>query len=113
VFCFAAGKTLLEVLQGLRWLREGLDVHVVCTDYVKMVASYLIYSQLNNTLTKDAATSPEGGTTTAPKGKVHFHVYNFDNMGMPEVKRAVEELSAKAKDGNLCVLLDEARFSTG
>ncbi|XP_025092362.1 uncharacterized protein LOC112562948 isoform X2 [Pomacea canaliculata] len=93
------GKTVVLVLAGLRWLREGHDVHVVSTWRESRVASYLIQQQLLRTLTA------HGDVPQRPR--VVRHGYNISSR--QSLDEAVSHLSAMATDDRcLYVLADEA-----
>nr|KAG5688071.1 hypothetical protein BaRGS_007116 [Batillaria attramentaria] len=94
------GKTLLLVLKGLRWLRQGHDVHVVCVFLRSLVACLLIYHQLRRTLLQDS-------TTPATAGTVHFHQFDL-SKGEDSLRAALNTLTSSARDGHLYVIMDEA-----
>nr|KAG5688051.1 hypothetical protein BaRGS_017805 [Batillaria attramentaria] len=94
------GKTLLLVLKGLRWLRQGHDVHVVCVFLRSLVACLLIYHQLRRTLLQDP-------TTPATAGTVHFHQFDL-SKGEDSLRAALNTLTSSARDGHLYVIMDEA-----
>nr|KAG5688055.1 hypothetical protein BaRGS_017809 [Batillaria attramentaria] len=105
------GKTLLLVLKGLRWLRQGHDVHVVSWYFGTLAASRLIYHMLQMSLKDD----PSNSTT----GYLHFHQYDID-IHEEDVETAVKELTDAATtckeekgEEKLFVLIDEAKFSYG
>ena len=99
------GKTVVLVMVGLQWLRQGHDVHVVCTLYECIAVCRLIYHQLTMTLRADPTTPPTAGT-------VHFHLFDLLYSGDREVGRAVTTLVAASRGQQLHVLIDEATFST-
>jgi hypothetical protein len=66
-----AGKTILLVLQALRWLRQG-DVHVISVYRANtLAASRLVERQLKETIAADV-TSP-----SSSYGNVIFHSYDL------------------------------------
>ncbi len=99
--CFLhTGKTILLVLQGLRWARQGRDVNVVSIDPDTLAASLMVQHQLQVTLSADSTTSPTPGT-------VRLHQYDF-RRHKSDVNRAVKDLLSVVKGDTLCVLVDEA-----
>ena len=112
------GKTILLVLMGLKWLREGHDVHVFSPYPENRGASYMIRHQLQMTLRESTTVIGQGLAVPAghqAPGDVKLHRYDFYN-GEAEVVKAVQELSAAAAasaTGTLCVLFDEAGFGKG
>ena len=99
--CFLhTGKTILLVLQGLRWARQGRDVDVVSIDPDTLAASLMVQHQLQVTLSADSTTSPTPGT-------VRFHQYDF-LRNESDVYRAVKDLLSVVQGDTLCVLVDEA-----
>ena len=99
--CFLhTGKTILLVLQGLRWARQGRDVDVVSIDPDTLAASLMIQHQLQVTLSADSTTSPTPGT-------VRLHQYDF-RRHQSDVNRAVKDLLSVVQGDTLCVLVDEA-----
>ena len=103
-FFLSIGKTIMLVLQGLRWLRQGYNVHVVSTRHGAMAASLMIQHQLQMTLRGEETTaSPSPGT-------VVFHSYDFYDSDA-DVNRAVFDLVSVSSSGEtMCVLLDEIQF---
>ena len=98
--CFLhTGKTILLVLQGLRWARQGRDVDVVSIGPDTLAASHMIQHQLQMTLSADSMTSPTPGT-------VRLHQYDFSRQS--DVDRAVRDLLSLVQHDTLCVLVDEA-----
>ena len=99
--CFLhTGKTILLVLQGLRWARQGRNVDVVSIDPDTLAASLMIQHQLQVTLSADSTTSPTPGT-------VRLHQYDFRGHES-DVDRAVKDLLSVVQGDTLCVLVDEA-----
>lgn len=94
------GKTVVLVLMGLQWLREGHDVHVVSTWRESRAVSYLIEKQLNHTLAAGGRTEGEG------EGKVYRHDYDLVDKDTPVC--AATELATHATNGSLYVIADEA-----
>ena len=99
--CFLhTGKTILLVLQGLRWARQGRDVDVVSIDPNTLAASLMIQHQLQVTLSADSTTSLTPGT-------VRLRQYDFLRHES-DVDRAVKDLLSVVQGDTLCVLVDEA-----
>ena len=99
--CFLhTGKTILLVLQGLRWARQGRDVNVVSIHPDTLAASLMVQHQLQVTLSADSTTSPTPGT-------VRLHQYDF-RRHQSDVDRAVKDLLSVVQGDTLCVLVDEA-----
>ena len=86
------------VLQGLKWARQGHDVHVVSLHPHSLAANVMIQHQLQKTLSADPTTSPTPGT-------VRLHKYNI-NSGS-DLDRVVSDLLSGVRHGTLCVLMDE------
>ena len=104
--CFLhTGKTILLVLQGLRWARRGRDVNVVSISPKTLAASLMIQHQLQVTLSADSTTSPTPGT-------VRLHQYDF-LRNESDVDRAVKDLLSVVQGDTLCVLVDEASDFVG
>ncbi|XP_070203009.1 uncharacterized protein [Littorina saxatilis] len=98
------GKTVVLVLQGLRWLRDGNDVHVISTLYDTRAVSTSITQQLGMSLSA-------GPTPSLTPGSVSYHRYNFWNREA-DVEQAVTDLLECVKNGHLHVLIDEASFDS-
>ncbi|XP_070203697.1 uncharacterized protein [Littorina saxatilis] len=98
------GKTVVLVLQGVRWLRQGHDVHVISTGHVTQAVSTSITQQLKMSLSA-------GPTPNLTQGSVSYHQYDFINRE-EDVEQAVTDLVACMKNGHLHVLLDEAFFDS-
>ncbi|XP_070206605.1 uncharacterized protein [Littorina saxatilis] len=98
------GKTVVLVLQGFRWLLQGHDVQVVSTDYDSRAASRMVAGQLEMALSADPTPPPTPGAVV----RHHNDFFNSD----ADVQQAVTDLLAQVKDGQLHVLLDEARFDS-
>ncbi|XP_070202836.1 uncharacterized protein [Littorina saxatilis] len=98
------GKTVVLVLQGVRWLRQGHDVHVLSTRHTTRSVSTSITQQLGMSLRA-------GPTPSMTPGSVSFHQYDFFNRE-EDVDKAVTDLVACIKIGHLHVLVDEAVFSS-
>ena len=99
--CFLnTGKTILLVLQGLRWARQGRNVDVVSIDPDTLAASLMIQHQLQVTLSADSTTSPTPGT-------VRLRQYDFGRQES-DVDSAVTDLLSVVQGDTLCVLVDEA-----
>ena len=99
--CFLhTGKTILLVLQGLRWARQGRDVDVVSIEPDTLAASLMVQHQLQVTLSADSTTSPTLGT-------VRLHQYDF-LRNKSDVDRAVKDLLSVVQGDTLCVLVDGA-----
>ncbi len=104
--CFLhTGKTILLVLQGLRWARQGRNVDVVSIEPDTLAASLMVQHQLQVTLSADSTTSPTPGT-------VRLHQYDF-RRHESDVDRAVKDLLSVVQGDTLCVLVDEASDSFG
>jgi hypothetical protein len=105
-----AGKTLMLVLQGLRWLREGLDVDIISTELVTYAVALMIERQLKITIKNDPKSED------APKpGKVRLHRFVFTNSFINQlqdkvVEQAAAEVANGARHGKLCLLMDESGF---
>ncbi|XP_070202895.1 uncharacterized protein [Littorina saxatilis] len=98
------GKTVVLVLQGVRWLRQGHDVHVLSTWDATRAVSTSIKQQLEMSLSA-------GPTPSLTPGSVSYHRY--DILGREaDVEQAVNDLLACVKNGHLHVLLDEAFFDS-
>ncbi|XP_070203098.1 uncharacterized protein [Littorina saxatilis] len=98
------GKTVVLVLQGVRWLRQGHDVHVLSTEPATQAVSTSITQQLKMSLSA-------GPTPNLTPGSVSYHKYDFWNRE-EDVEQAVTDLVACMKNGHLHVLLDEAFFDS-
>ncbi|XP_070183249.1 uncharacterized protein [Littorina saxatilis] len=98
------GKTVVLVLQGVRWLRQGHDVHVLSTRYATRAVSTSIKQQLEMSLSA-------GPTPSLTPGSVSYHRYNFWDREA-DVEQAVTDLLACVKNGHLHVLIDEASFDS-
>ncbi|XP_070203614.1 uncharacterized protein [Littorina saxatilis] len=98
------GKTVVLVLQGVRWLRQGHDVHVLSTRYNTRAVSTSIKQQLEMSLSA-------GPTPSLTPGSVSYHRYNFWDREA-DVEKAVTDLVACVKNGHLHVLIDEASFDS-
>ncbi|XP_070199041.1 uncharacterized protein [Littorina saxatilis] len=98
------GKTVVLVLQGVRWLRQGHDVHVISTRYATRAVSTSITQQLEMSLSA-------GPTPSLTPGSVSYHLYDiFNREG--DVDQAVTDLVASVKNGHLHVLIDEVSFDS-
>ncbi|XP_070184515.1 uncharacterized protein [Littorina saxatilis] len=103
IVCFSTGKTVVLVLQGVRWLRQGHDVHVISTRYTTRAVSTSIKQQLEMSLS--------AGPTPLTPGSVSYHLYDiFNREG--DVDQAVTDLVASVKNGHLHVLIDEVSFDS-
>ncbi|XP_070203156.1 uncharacterized protein [Littorina saxatilis] len=98
------GKTVVLVLQGVRWLRQGHDVHVLSTWHPTRAVSTSITQQLEMSLSA-------GQTPSLTPGSVSYHTYDFWNRE-EDVDQAVTDLLACVNNDHLYVLLDEASFAT-
>ncbi|XP_070206328.1 uncharacterized protein [Littorina saxatilis] len=96
------GKTVVMELQGLRWLLEGRNVHLVSTSRTSRAINIHIEHQLNMMV------SDHGSQTRTP-GSVHRHEYDFYQE--TDYPTAVGELLACVKNGTLHILMDEANFT--
>ncbi|KAK7098181.1 uncharacterized protein [Littorina saxatilis] len=98
------GKTVVLVLQGVRWLRQGHDVHVISTLDTTRAVSTSIKQQLQMSLSA-------GPTPSLTPGSVSYHLYDiFNREG--DVDQAVTDLVACVKNGQLHVLIDEVSFDS-
>ncbi|XP_070200866.1 uncharacterized protein [Littorina saxatilis] len=98
------GKTVVLVLQGVRWLRQGHDVHVISTLYTTRAVSTSIKQQLQMSLSA-------GPTPSLTPGSVSYHLYDiFNRKG--DVDQAVTDLVACVNNGHLHVLIDEVSFDS-
>ncbi|XP_070199091.1 uncharacterized protein [Littorina saxatilis] len=98
------GKTVVLVLQGVRWLRQGHDVHVISTQDNTRAVSTSIKQQLEMSLSA-------GPTPSLTPGSVSYHLYDiFNREG--DVDQAVTDLVASVKNGHLHVLIDEVSFDS-
>ena len=93
---------MVLVLQGLRWLLQGHDVHVVSTRSATLASSVMIQHQLQMTLKAD-------GKAHRDAGAVRLHRYDL-YVSEADVDAAVRDLSAAVKEGHLHVIVDEASF---
>ncbi|XP_070199111.1 uncharacterized protein [Littorina saxatilis] len=104
IVCVPTGKTVVLVLQGVRWLRQGHDVHVISTGYNTRAVSTSIKQQLEMSLNA----SP---TPSLTPGSVSYHIYDIWNRE-GDVDQAVTDLVACVKNGHLHVLIDEVSFDS-
>ncbi|XP_070200871.1 uncharacterized protein [Littorina saxatilis] len=98
------GKTVVLVLQGVRWLRQGHDVHVISTRPNTRAVSTSIKQQLEMSLSA-------GPTPSLTPGSVSYHLYDIWNRE-GDVDQAVTDLVACVKNGHLHVLIDEMSFDS-
>ncbi|XP_070188639.1 uncharacterized protein [Littorina saxatilis] len=85
------GKTVMLILQGEQWLKDGHDVHVVSMYDESLAASlFMIHSLRAKCQTKGH--------------KVHLHEHQ---LGTEDIDEAVDKLAACAQDGHLYVIVDE------
>ncbi|KAK7098151.1 hypothetical protein V1264_002509 [Littorina saxatilis] len=98
------GKTVVLVLQGVRWLRLGHDVHVISTQYTSRAVSTSIKQQLEMSLSA-------GPTPSLTPGIVSYHIYDFWKRE-GDVDQAVTDLVACVNNGQLHVLIDEVSFDS-
>ena len=96
------GKTVMLVLMGMRWLREGCDVHVVSTRPDCLAASRVIQHQLELT-----ACITQGDSSVP---SVHFHSYDMYKCEA-DLDRAISDLKTVSQCRQLRVLMDEAKFT--
>ncbi|XP_070203224.1 uncharacterized protein [Littorina saxatilis] len=103
----AHSKTVVLVLQGIRWLRDGHDVRVISTGNNTRAISTSITQQLEMSLSA-------GPTPSLTPGCVSFHQYNFWDRkdGEENVEQAVTDLLVWVKNGHLHALIDEASFDS-
>ncbi|KAK7098141.1 hypothetical protein V1264_002501 [Littorina saxatilis] len=104
IVCVPTGKTVVLVLQGVRWLRQGHDVHVISTQYTTRAVSTSIKQQLEMSLSA-------GPTPSLTPGSVSYHLYDFWNRE-GDVDQAVTDLVACVNNGQLHVLIDEVSFDS-
>ncbi|XP_070207989.1 uncharacterized protein [Littorina saxatilis] len=98
------GKTVVLVLMGLRWLLQGMDVHLLSSSTSTPAISYYTKQQLEETLKQDPNFS-------ASTGRVYGYRCNFfDDNYINSVEHAVQYLLRNMRNGTLCVLIDEASF---
>jgi hypothetical protein len=97
---FLSGKTILLALQGLRWLAQGHDVHVVSTWLGALAASVQLEHQLQLTQAADSSRY---------RGTVFFHHYDFYSNSA-DVDRAVRELTSAVRGKDMYILIDEANL---
>ena len=90
------GKSLMLLLKGSEWLRDGNHVNVVCIRRDSRAASALVLRQL------EEAAGP------ADRQRLHGHDFDLDGGGDGELERAVTTLSQAASGGELFLLVDEA-----
>lgn len=91
------GKSIVLVLKGVQWLKEGEDVHVVSTFSNSLAVSSLIHHQMSLTI----KASEEQGV-----GKPHLHNFQFfEDEG--QVELAVETMVAAAEKQRVNILVDE------
>ena len=96
--CFLhTGKTILLVLQGLRWARQGRNVDVVSIEPDTLAASLMVQHQLQVTLSADSTTSPTPGT-------VRLHQYDL-RRHESDVDRAVKDLLSVVQGDTLLSLI--------
>ena len=96
------GKTVVLVLKGLQWLRQGRTVHVVSGDGGSRSISFLIEAALRaEARRQDTAAGPPA---SASGGMVQRHQLDY----ISRVAAAVDELASLAWDGQLFVIMDES-----
>ena len=93
------GKTLVMVLKGCQWLKQGLDVQVLVARKDGRAVSFLIEEQLRQVLDSSDPVAAGGA-------RVRRHVYDF-HKNSDDVQKAVDEMTAHARDGELYVIADE------
>ncbi|XP_070184409.1 uncharacterized protein [Littorina saxatilis] len=98
------GKTVVLILQGLQWLLQGQDVHLISTEYTTRAASFMIREQLQLSLTADL-------TPSLTPGSIFFNQYNF-HSSEADLEHAISDLLANVKNGRLYILLDEVSFDS-
>jgi RecG-like helicase len=94
-----AGKTLMLILQGLRWLREGRHVLIIAPTDVPQPYAEQIVQQFH-------AMMPSS------EGPPALSIYYFDLDDENMVTRALTELTnlAKSHGNQLYILMDEVVF---
>nr|KAG5693585.1 hypothetical protein BaRGS_011710 [Batillaria attramentaria] len=100
------GKTLMLVVSALEWLRDPLDlhIHILVSSAKAVAASHYIQQQLQVTareiIGEDAA------------GRVHVTEADLADKNGAEldsvVEKAVDILAMTARDGQICLIVDEA-----
>ncbi|KAK7094229.1 hypothetical protein V1264_007878 [Littorina saxatilis] len=98
------GKTVMLVLQGLRWLLQGHTVHVVSTAYTARAVNTMIKEQIQMTKEKHPKSDPGHGA-------IIYHQYDFWNSD-EDVEQALTELCEAEENGQLYVIMDEAYFGS-
>jgi hypothetical protein len=106
VLFFIAGKTLMLILQGLRWLCEGH--HVFVLDFISPTAKWPFAEQIVHQL---RALMNERNGDASPA--VSLYSCDLAKGKDSEVTRAVKKLTkfAEAHGSQLCILMDECGFS--
>lgn len=92
------GKSVVLLWRCLKWLKLGHEVHIVSTGRWSRAACSMLYHLLLQ-MTKwklNELIKPD---------KLYQHQYDFENK--EEVKKALGDMSLKAKEGFLYVIADE------
>lgn len=87
------GKTVVLVLKGLQWLKQGKTVHVVSGDGGSRSISFLIEAALLETCRSSEST-----------GTVQRHRFDY----ISNAAAAVDTLTSLAHNGQLFVIMDES-----
>lgn len=96
------GKTVALVLHGLNCLQRGCDVYVVSVWSKSKAASFLIETQIQNTMA--TWTAEQASTRGANVTRLE---YDFANSNA-EFKGAIETLTTAGQTGGqMCILADE------
>ena len=96
------GKTVVLVLKGLQWLRQGRTVHVVSGDGGSRSISFLIEASLRAEAQRQGTAA--GPPASASGGAVQHHRLDY----ISRVGAAVDELASLVEDGQLFVIMDES-----
>lgn len=102
------GKSIMLYLQGMQWLHEGKDVHVVSIQDNSRAASILMEHLLTQNLRPAVPDTGDDALRAvyADVPKVYRHAFNFDSH-KGDVDSAVDRLAQVARDGRIYILADE------
>lgn len=93
------GKSVVLILQGVRWLQQKHGIHIVSTWDKSVAASILLEHQIKETLREYS-----GKTSPVSVSTYRYNFYNDD-----EVNTAISDLCQKAMtEHHLNVIVDEA-----
>lgn len=92
------GKTMVLLLKGIQWLRQGHDVHVVSTGWWSIVSCSMLCHLLLQIKRKLQADN-------VATGQLHLVEFDFEK----DMDTAMATLSDVMKKGPLYVIADEAR----